>query len=120
MFTDEKGYRKWIFWQKADELTYQIYLVTRKFPQDELYGLTSQLRRSSVSVPTNIAEAMGRQNRNETRQFLNIALGSLSETEYLLSLCFKLNFINREEYASLEHLRAQVGSKLWNFYRNYI
>jgi len=119
MFHSEKGYKKFLFWQKADELVCQIYLISKNFPREELFGLTSQVRRAATSVPTNIAEAMGRQHRNETRQFLNIALGSLSETEYLLSLSFRLGFLNKEEYDLLETLRSQVGSALWNFYKNY-
>ena len=80
--SQEKGYKKLIVWRKADELAYQIYLETKKFPKDEVYGITSQLRRAAFSVPTNIVEGTGRQGKNEMRQFVNIALGSLAETEY--------------------------------------
>lgn len=61
----EKGYKKLIVWQKADELAYQVYLETEKFPKHEIYGITSQLRRAAVSVPTNIVEGVGRQARQK-------------------------------------------------------
>ncbi|MBU4376290.1 MAG: four helix bundle protein [Candidatus Omnitrophica bacterium] len=115
----EKGYKKLIVWQKADELAHQIYSETKKFPKDELYGLTSQLRRAAVSVPTNIVEGTGRQGKNELKQFTNIALGSLAETEYLLEFCFRLTYLNEHTYTKLEKLRKEVGGLLWNFYKSF-
>lgn len=87
----EVGYRKLIAWQFADKLAWEVYKLTDKFPKDELYGLTSQIRRASLSIPLNIVEGHSRNSKNEFRQFLKIALGSLAETEYLLSifLCSK-------------------------------
>ena len=114
----EKGYKKLIVWQKADELAYQVYLETKKFPKDEIYGITSQLRRAVISVPTNIVEGTGRQGKKEMRQFANIALGSLAETEYLLDFCFRLTYLNDESYRRLESLRKDVGGLLWNFYKS--
>ena len=116
---NEKGYKKLIVWHKADELAYQVYLKTKQFPKDELYGITSQLRRASVSIPTNIAEGMGRQGRNETKQFVNIALGSLSELEYLIGFCLRLQYLNQEEYEHLDHLRSEVGAMLWKLYQSF-
>ena len=81
---DEVGYKKLIVWQKADELAYQVYIETRNFPKEEIYGITSQLRRAALSVPTNIVEGYGRQSKNELRRFTNIALGSLAEVKYLI------------------------------------
>jgi four helix bundle protein len=115
----EKGYKKLVVWQKADELAYQVYLVTKLFPYDEKYGITSQLRRAVTSIPTNIVEGSGRQNKNEFRQFTNIALGSLAETEYLLEFCFRLNYINKDSYSQLETLRHEVGALLWKFYKSF-
>lgn len=114
----EKGYKKLIVWKKADELAYQIYIATKKFPKEEIYGITSQLRRSAVSIPTNIVEGMGRQSRNELRRFVNIALGSLSETEYLLEFCLRLKYLDEENYNFLESLRKEVGKLLWSFYKS--
>ena len=115
----EKGYKKLIVWQKSDVLAYQIYLETRGFPKSEMYGITSQLRRAAVSIPTNIAEGMGRQGRKESRQFVNIALGSLAETEYLLQFCSRLNYLDGKVFQQLEGLRKEVGALLWGFYRSF-
>lgn len=115
----EKGYKKLIVWQKADNLAYQIYLATKMFPKDEMYGMTSQLRRAALSVPTNIVEGTGRQSKNELRQFTNIALGSLAETEYLLEFCLRLNYLKEENYQKLEGLRKETGGLLWNFYKSF-
>lgn len=115
----EKGYKKLLIWQKADELAYQTYLATKTFPKEELYGLTSQLRRAASSIPINIVEGSGRQNRNEFRQFINIALGSLAETEYLLSFCLRLGYLSKERYEQLESLRAETGAMLYCFYKSF-
>ena len=116
----ETGYRKLIVWKKADELVHEIYVETKNFPKDELYGGTSQIRRAALSIPTNIAEGMGRRNKNELKQFLNIALGSLSEVEYLLEFCLRLNYFDRSCYDNLEGKRQEVGRLLWSFHRSFI
>jgi len=115
----EKGYKKLLAWEKADELAHRVYLETKKFPKDEMFGMISQLRRAAISVPTNIAESSGRQNRNEARQFINIALGSLAETEYLLEFSFRLGYIKEPDYKNLEFLRKQAGSLLYGLYRSF-
>ena len=84
MSSESFGYKKLNVWKKADELAYQVYIVTRTFHKEEIYALTSQLRRACLSVPTNIVERYGRQGRNELKYFVNIALGSLAEARYLL------------------------------------
>ncbi|MFC1599379.1 four helix bundle protein [Candidatus Omnitrophota bacterium] len=114
----EKGYKKLIVWQKADELAYKIYLETKRFPKDEIYGITSQLRRAAISVPTNIVEGMGRQGKRELRQFINISLGSLAETEYLLEFCSRLKYLSGQTYDTLEGLRDRVGALLWKLYKS--
>lgn len=116
--THVKGYKKLIVWEKADELAFQVYLATKSFPKDEAYGVTSQLRRAALSVPTNIVEGAGRQGRKEMKHFANIALGSLAETEYLLEFCHRLGYVSDQEHASLESLRSAVGALLWNFHRS--
>ncbi|RJP28740.1 MAG: four helix bundle protein [Candidatus Omnitrophota bacterium] len=115
----DKGYKKLLVWQKADELALQIYLETKRFPKDEIYGVTSQLRRAAISVPTNIAEGSGRQNKSESKQFINISLGSLAETEYLLEFCFRLKYLDEENFNRLEELRNDVGALLWNLYKSF-
>ncbi|MGD0336934.1 MAG: four helix bundle protein [Candidatus Omnitrophota bacterium] len=114
----EKGYKKLFVWQKADELAYRVYLATRGFLKEEIYGITSQLRRAVLSIPTNIVEGAGRQSKGEFRQFINIALGSLAETEYLLEFSFRLKYLNQMDYDHLERLRKEVGALLWNLYRS--
>ena len=111
-----KGYKKLRVWQKADDLAYKIYMETSNFPKNEVYGVTSQLRRSALSVPTNIVEGMGRQGKNELRKFIGIALGSLAETEYLLEFSKRLNYLNKKSYENIEGLRRETGSLLWKFY----
>ena len=78
---NQAGYKKLIVWQKANKLALEVYLAAKSFPKDEIYGITAQLRRAALSVPTNIVEGVGRQGRKELKQFINIALGSLAETE---------------------------------------
>ena len=112
----EKGYRKLFAWQKSDEMAYQIYLETKSFPKEEIYGITSQLRRSALSVPVNLAEGVGRQNKKELRQFVNIALGSLSETEYLLEFCLRLGYLESSVFEKLESFRQETGNICWKFY----
>jgi four helix bundle protein len=115
----EKGYKKLVVWQKADKLAYHVYLETKRFPKDEIYGITSQLRRAALSIPTNIVEGAGRQNKNEFKQFNNIALGSLAETEYLLEFCNRLGYFDEKTYVQLESLRRETGALLWSFYKSF-
>jgi len=114
----KEGYKKLIVWQKADELAFQIYLATENFPKREIYGITSQLRGAALSVPTNIVEGYGRQNKRELKQFVNIALGSLAEVEYLLDFYLKLKYLRTNEYGELQDLRQEVGNLLWKFYKS--
>lgn len=90
-----QSYRELVAWQKAMDLAAEVYRITRTFPGDELYGITSQLRRASVSVPANIAEGQGRQTTGEFRQFLGHARGSLLETETHILLAMRLHYIPR-------------------------
>ena len=112
------GYKKLNVWKKADEMAFQIYMTTKKFPKEELFGLTSQLRRAALSVPTNIVEGYGRQGKKELKQFINIALGSLAETRYLLSFSSRLHYIQTKKCHVLNDLVEQVGRLLWKFYKS--
>ena len=114
----EKGYKKLRVWQKADELAYQVYIATKDFPEEEIYGITSQLRRSVLSVPTNIVEGYGRQGKRELKQFINMALGSLAETEYLLDFSLRLGYFTKEKHKNLQDLRQEVGNLSWKFYKS--
>lgn len=114
----EKAYKKLIVWQKADDLAHEVYLKTKNFPKEEIYGITSQLRRAVVSVAVNIVEGSARQNPNELKQFINIALGSLAEVEYLLEFSYRLTYFDKTVFEELESKRKEVGGLLWNFYKS--
>jgi four helix bundle protein len=112
------GYKKLTVWHKADELAFQVYIVTRNFPKEEIFGITSQIRRAALSVPTNIVEGYGRQGRKELRQFANIALGSLAEVRYLLDFSLRLQYLNEIHHKALQDLADEVGKLLWKFYKS--
>jgi len=112
---NKDGYKRLIVWQKADELAYQVYLATKTFQKEELFGMTSQLRRSALSVPANIVEGFARQSDNEFRRFVNIALGSLAETEYYLGFTKRLGLLRDGPHEKLRVLRQEVGALLWKF-----
>jgi four helix bundle protein len=96
-----KSYRDLIVWQKSLALVVQIYTLTRAFPKEELFGLTSQMRRAAVSVPSNIAEGQARNTAGEFRQFLGIAKGSLAELDTQTGLACQLGYVNQETQESL-------------------
>jgi four helix bundle protein len=112
------GYEKLLVWQKADELAYQVYMASKFFPREELYAMTSQVRRAALSVPTNLVEGYARQGRNEFRQFTNIALGSLAEARYLLGFCLKLEYLKPTQHKRLETQGEEVGRLLWGLYQS--
>jgi four helix bundle protein len=89
-------------WSKAHELTIKTYGRTRTFPNDEMYGLTSQIRRAAASIGANIAEGCGRRSDPEMKRFIQIARGSASELEYHLLLARDLHFLNQLEFKELE------------------
>ncbi len=103
-----KNYRDLIVWKKAHEMTLGIYDATRAFPKEELYGLTSQLRRSAASIGANIAEGSGRRSNNEICRFLQIARGSASEAEYHMLLARDLKFLREEEFRKLSRQADEV------------
>ncbi len=95
-----KDFRDLKVWNKSHKVALEIYEITRAFPQEEIYGLKSQMRRASVSVPTNIAEGCGRNSDAELARFLEIAMGSASELEYLVILSKDLKFVDIKCYDS--------------------
>ena len=88
-----QSYRDLVAWNKAMELVMEVYMLTQGFPKEEIFGLMSQLRRSAVSIPSNIAEGQGRLSKGEFRNFLGNARGSLSELETQVLIAEKLNFL---------------------------
>jgi four helix bundle protein len=96
-------------WKAAMEIAKLVYLITSKFPKEELYGLTQQIRRSAVSIPSNIAEGAARNSRKEFIQFLHISLGSLAELETQLLLSEKLGFLQIKEIENdVERIRKML------------
>ncbi|MCK4312605.1 MAG: four helix bundle protein [Candidatus Cloacimonetes bacterium] len=110
-----RDFRKLNVWKKAHELTLEIYQVTRKFPKEELYGITNQIRRAAFSVPNNIAEGCGRSSEKELQRFSIIAMGSASEVEYLLLLSFDLKYLLKAEYQKLDEKTIEVKKMLSRF-----
>ena len=96
-----RDYRKLKAFEFADELALMVYRETSNFPKEERFGLTSQLRRAAVSIPSNIVEGSGRDSEADYLRFLNIAYGSASETCYQLSLAYRLGYINDDSYEKL-------------------
>ncbi len=104
-----RGFRDLSAWQKAMELVTEVYRVTRSFPKDEMYGLTSQVRRASVSVPSNIAEGYGRNSRNELHHFLGQAQGSLAEVETQIEIAKNLGYVVPECASELQSKVAELA-----------
>jgi len=102
-------------WQKSHELTLAIYKATANFPKDELYGLTSQIRRACASIPANIAEGCGRTGKAELARFLQVAMGSASELEYHLLLAHDLGLLRDGEYKLLENQAVELKRMLSSF-----
>ena len=105
-----------IAWQKANELAHKAYDLTLVFPKAELFGLTSQLQRAVLSVPTNIVEGHARNSKKEFHRFLSIALGSLAETEYLLEFAYARGLIKEKDYEEISLLRSETGHIIWRLY----
>ena len=103
------------FWQRSHKLTLKIYKVTKSFSKEELFGLSSQMRRSSSSIPTNIAEGCGRNSLKEFKRFLIIAAGSSSELQYQLILSKDLNYINESLYKELIDELIQIRKMIYNY-----
>jgi four helix bundle protein len=99
-------------WQYADDLAILVYSKTKSFPKEELYGITSQLRRAAVSVPTNIAEGASRKHKREYLHFLYIAKGSMAEIECLLHISKRLEYLDNEAYRKLEDVRKEAAKTL--------
>ena len=112
-----KDFRELKVWEKSHQLTLAVYKATTKFPKDEMYGLTGQIRRSCASIPANVAEGCGRNGDAELARFLQIAMGSASELEYHLLLSRDLNFLDITEYDQLAGEATEVKRMLTSFIR---
>ena len=110
-----QDYHDLLVWQKAIDLTVSIYTLTQSFPKSELYGLTSQMRRASVSVSSNIAEGPGRLNAAEFRQFLGFAQGSVFELRTQLLVAKKLGLVSSESFNRADVLSSEISKMLRTF-----
>jgi four helix bundle protein len=107
-----QDFKKLKVWEKGHQLTLAVYKLTARFPKEELYGLTSQMRRAAASIVSNIAEGCGRTGRPDFARFLQMATGSASELEYQLLLAHDLNLLKAEEYQNLERGVVEVKRML--------
>jgi len=107
-----KDFRELKVWQKAHQLTLAVYETTRSFPREELYGLTSQLRRASSSIATNLAEGCGRSSDSDMARFCSMAMGSASELEYLLMLARDLGLLGENQEKPLLLATTEVKRML--------
>ena len=113
-----RDYRDLIVWKEAMDIAEEVYVLTRGFPREELYGITSQMRRCAVSIPANIAEGFGRAQRRSFIQFLRIAQGSLKELETHTMLCTRIGLLSQEQASKLEPRFATLGKRLVSFVRS--
>ena len=107
-----QDFKDLIVWQKAHQLTLALYKRTAKFPCNEGYGLTSQIRRCSASIGANIAEGTGRKGHGEFHRFLQVANGSANELEYHLLLCRDIGLLDAEEHADFNHRLVELRKML--------
>ena len=98
---------------KMNNYAHAIYAVTKKFPKNELYGLTSQIKRASLSVILNYIEGYARKRNLVKKNFWEISYGSLQESKYLTNFSFEENLINKEEYLQLSNMADEIGAMLW-------
>ena len=110
-----RDFKKLKVWHKAHELTIDIYRVTKGFPKEETYGISSQMRRASSSIEFNIAEGCGRESEKELSRFLTISMGSASELECEIPLSFDLGYLEKADYRRLEQKTIEVKKMLSSF-----
>lgn len=107
-------------WQKSIDFTTEIYSITKDFPTDEKYGLTSQIRRAAISVPSNIAEGAGRKSNREFKHFLNISLGSIFELETQIIIAHRLNLIEGSIIDDIQLRISEIQKMIYSLERSII
>jgi four helix bundle protein len=112
-----KNFKDLIVWQKAHVFVLAVYKTTRSFPKEELFNLTSQLRRAGTSIPTNLAEGCGRFSQKEFARYIQIALGSALEIEYLVFLSFELGYLSFEDYKKSDNDINEIKAMMINLLR---
>ena len=112
------NYKELKVWKKAHELAQEVYKLTNNFPEDEKYGIISQIRRAAISIPTNIAEACGQIDNGNLVRFFGIARGSSFELEYLIFLAKDINYLKKEEYYKLNKKITLIISMITNLIKS--
>ena len=108
-----KHYRELVVWQRAMQLVKEIYVLTKKLPKEELYGLSNQMQRAAVSIPSNIAEGQARNSTKEFSQFLGIATGSKAELQTQLLICVSIGYLTDADISSAMNMLEEVGKMLY-------
>lgn len=109
-----QNYKELKVWEKSHQLVLEVYRITASFPKEEIFGITSQVRRAVASIPANIAEGCGKSTQLDFAKFLNISLGSANETDYFLLLCKDLKYISETEFLELEDTINAIKAMLIN------
>ncbi len=112
-----KTYRDLLAWQKSMSVVLEVYRNTKVFPKDEIYGLASQMRRSAVSVPSNIAEGYGRNSTSDYVRFLRVAIGSLYELQTQIEISYNLKYLHEKEFNKLFELSREIERMLSSLIR---
>jgi four helix bundle protein len=112
-----KTFRDLIIWQKSMILVTNTYQITKNFPKEEIYGLTSQIRRCSISIPSNIAEGYGRKSNKEFARFLNISISSLFEYQTQIEIAKNINYLSEEEFNQLFENTRELEAMMASFIR---
>lgn len=107
-----KSYKDLIVWQRAMDLVEEIYRISKEFPKEEIYGLTNQMRRAAVSIPSNIAEGQARRSTAEFKRFLSISMGSLAELETQILIAQRLNYLPVESMTKIMATHQEVSKML--------
>lgn len=114
------SYKDLIVWQKSIDLVIEIYRITYLFPKSELYGLTNHIRKTVISIPSNIAEGFSRKHKQENIQFLRIAFGSGAELETQIVIVKRLKFIDLKEFEKTDNLLEEIQKMLNKFIANLV
>ena len=110
-----QDFYKLSFWERSHKLVLIYYKLTKNYPKEEIFGLVSQIGRSSSSIPTNIAEGCGRNSKPQLRNFLQIATGSISELQYQTLLSLELGYISKEDFSYLDSELIQIRKMIFSY-----
>lgn len=113
-----KTYRDLVIWQDSFALAIEVYKLTHIFPKEEMFNMTSQMRRASVSIPSNIAEGYSRSTENDFKRFITIAVGSLYEVHTQLMIAKKIGYLDDEDYFNWDEMMRKLEGRMLSFRKN--